>query len=67
MVGAGSGAVDGEPVLPARDGVVFRDAMRREHAGRRDVDQALREANRRSKTKCVFLEAGGQITVLRNE
>lgn len=60
--------VDGEPVLLGRDGVVFRDAMRREHVARGDVDQALREANcPLDKMKCIFLEANGQITVLRDE
>ena len=60
--------VDGEPVLLGRDGDVFRDAMRREHVARGDVDQALREANcPLAKMKCIFLEANGQITVLRDE
>jgi uncharacterized membrane protein YcaP (DUF421 family) len=60
--------VDGEPVLLGRDGAIFNDAMRREHVAKGDVDQALREANcPLEQMKCVFLEADGQITVLRDE
>lgn len=60
--------VDGEAVLLGRDGQVFKDAMRREHVAKGDVDQALREANcTLDKMKCLFLEANGQITVMRNE
>jgi uncharacterized membrane protein YcaP (DUF421 family) len=60
--------IDGEAVLLGRDGMVFHDAMRRNHVAKGDIDQALREANcPQDKMKCVFLEANGQITVLHDE
>ena len=60
--------IDGEAVLLGRDGRVFDDAIRRNHVAKGDVDQALREANcPQDKMKCIFLEANGQITVLRDE
>lgn len=60
--------VDGEPVLLGRDGKVFKDAMKRQHVAKGDIEQALREADcPLDKMKYVFLEANGQITVLREE
>ena len=60
--------VDGEPVLLGRDGKVFKDAMNRQHVAKGDIEQALREADcPLDKMKYVFLEANGQITVLREE
>jgi len=60
--------VDGEPVLLGRDGKVFKDAMKRQHVAKGDFEQALREADcPLDKMKYVFLEANGQITVLREE
>lgn len=59
--------VDGEAVLIGRDGVFFDKVLRDCRMSGSDVDEALREHDcPRSKMKCAFLEADGQITILQN-
>lgn len=57
--------IDGECVLLARDGRIFKDVLKRARIAESDVEQALREADvELSDAKCIFLEADGKITVL---
>ncbi|AVS75239.1 DUF421 domain-containing protein [Paracidovorax cattleyae] len=53
-----------EAVLVARDGHVFRDALRRHRVSRSDWDKALREADcDESAIRLAFLEADGSIVI----
>ena len=59
--------VDGSAVLIGRDGKFFEDVMRRCRLSDGDVEEALREHDcPRSEMKCAFLEADGEITIMRN-
>ena len=59
-------AIDGKPVLIARDGEVFHDLLRRHRLGQGDWDKALREADvELHELKCAFLETDGTISVLK--
>jgi len=59
--------VDGSAVLIGRDGVFFEKVMRRCRLSDGDVEEALREHDcPRSEMKCAFLEADGEITIMRN-
>ncbi|MEH6435856.1 DUF421 domain-containing protein [Massilia sp. DD77] len=59
--------VDGSAVLVGRDGVFFEKVMRECRLSDGDVEEALREHDcPRSEMKCAFLEADGEITILRN-
>ncbi|MBQ5947007.1 DUF421 domain-containing protein [Massilia sp. ST3] len=59
--------VDGSAVLVGRDGVFFEKVMRDCRLSDGDVEEALREHDcPRSEMKCAFLEADGEITILRN-
>ncbi len=57
---------EGSPVLIARDGVLFKDVLRRNHVGPTDFDKALREADcDLEEVRFAFLESDGQISVLK--
>jgi uncharacterized membrane protein YcaP (DUF421 family) len=58
--------IEGEPVLLARDGVVFADRLRRECVSRSDFDQAMRRAGlvHDACIACAWLETDGSITLL---
>jgi uncharacterized membrane protein YcaP (DUF421 family) len=59
--------VDGEAVLIGRDGVFFDKVVRSCRLSRGDLDEALREHDcPQPEMKCAFLEADGEITILRN-
>ncbi len=59
--------VDGSAVLIGRDGKFFEDVMRRCRLSDGDVEEALREHDcPRPEMKCAFLEADGEITIMRN-
>ena len=59
--------VDGEAILIGRDGVFFDKVLRDCRLSPSDADEALREHDcPRSRMKCAFLEADGQITILQN-
>ena len=59
--------VDGSAVLIGRDGVFFEKVMRNCRLSESDIEEALREHDcPRPEMKCAFLEADGEITILRN-
>jgi len=59
--------VDGSAVLIGRDGVFFEKTVRRCRLSESDLEEALREHDcPRPEMKCAFLEADGQITIMRN-
>ena len=59
--------VDGSAVLIGRDGVFFDKVVRNSRLSRSDLDEALREHDcPLAEMKCAFLEADGQITIMRN-
>jgi uncharacterized membrane protein YcaP (DUF421 family) len=59
--------VDGNAVLIGRDGVFFDKVVRNCRLSESDLDESLREHDcPRSEMKCAFLEADGEITILRN-
>ncbi len=59
--------VDGSAVLIGRDGVFFDDVVRRCRLSQSDLEESLREHDcPRPEMKCAFLEADGEITILRN-
>ncbi|MCA1854920.1 DUF421 domain-containing protein [Massilia oculi] len=59
--------VDGSAVLIGRDGVFFEKIVRRCRLSESDLEEALREHDcPRPEMKCAFLEADGQITIMRN-
>ena len=58
--------VDGSAVLIGRDGVFFDKVVRRCRLSQSDLEEALREHDcPRPEMKCAFLEADGEITILR--
>jgi len=62
-----SEVVDGTAVLIGRDGVFFDKVLKRCRIPESDVEEALREADcPRHKMKCAFLEADGEISILKN-
>lgn len=61
-------AVEGAPVLLARDGKVFDEVMRRHRISPAELDQALREADcDLAELRCAFLETDGDISVMTNK
>ncbi|MGX9220453.1 DUF421 domain-containing protein [Massilia varians] len=59
--------VDGSAVLIGRDGVFFDKVVRNCRLSESDIEEALREHDcPRPEMKCAFLEADGEITILRN-
>ena len=59
--------VDGDAVLIGRDGVFFDKVVRTCRLSESDLEEALREHDcPRPEMKCAFLEADGEITILRN-
>ncbi|BDT60272.1 DUF421 domain-containing protein [Massilia varians] len=59
--------VDGSAVLIGRDGVFFDKVVRNCRLSESDIEEALREHDcPRPEMKCAFLEADGEITIMRN-
>ncbi|MGG7607688.1 DUF421 domain-containing protein [Massilia sp. BKSP1R2A-1] len=59
--------VDGSAVLIGRDGVFFDRIVRQCRLSESNLEEALREHDcPRPQMKCAFLEADGEITILRN-
>ena len=59
--------VDGSAILIGRDGVFFDKVVRNCRLSESDIEEALREHDcPRAEMKCAFLEADGEITILRN-
>ena len=61
--------VEGEPVVLARDGHVFRDVLRHELVSRADFDKAMREAgiSDADEIHLAELETNGHITIIPRE
>ena len=61
--------LEGEPVVLARDGHVFRDVLRRELVSRDDFAKSMREAGCSdvSRVRLALLETNGHITLLLRE
>jgi uncharacterized membrane protein YcaP (DUF421 family) len=58
--------IDGEPVLIARDGVVFEEVLRRHRLCLGDWEKALREHDAEAgQVRCAFLETDGSISVMK--
>ena len=59
--------VDGSAVLIGRDGQFFDKVVRKCRLSESDLDEALRTHDcPRAEMKCAFLEADGEISILRN-
>jgi len=59
--------VEGEAVLIGQDGHIYAEVLKRERVPLADVEQALREADcSASELKQAFLEADGQISILKD-
>jgi uncharacterized membrane protein YcaP (DUF421 family) len=59
--------VDGSAVLIGRDGQFYQEVMRKCRLSDSDVEEALREHDcPRNEMKCAFLEADGEISIMRN-
>ncbi|MCD2515977.1 hypothetical protein LQ564_06555 [Massilia sp. G4R7] len=59
--------LEGSAVLIGRDGVFFDKVVRRCRLSESDLEEALREHDcPRPEMKCAFLEADGEITIMRN-
>ena len=58
-------AIEGSPVLLARNGKVYRDVLRKELISRADFDKALREAGctEVDEIRSAVLETNGHITI----
>jgi uncharacterized membrane protein YcaP (DUF421 family) len=59
-------AMQGNPVLVGRDGVIYDDVLRRERVPRGDVEKALRDADCQIEDmRMAILEADGNINVMK--
>lgn len=60
--------LEGEPKLIGRDGVIYKDTLRRERVPEADVEEALRAADCAIEDmRCAFLEANGDISILKRQ
>lgn len=61
--------VEGQPVVLARDGQVFRDVLRRELVSNADFHEAMREAgcSEVERVRLAMLETNGRISILLND
>jgi uncharacterized membrane protein YcaP (DUF421 family) len=58
--------LDGRAVLLGRDGKVFKDVLKSHRLADSDIEQALRENDcKLDDMRCAFLEANGEITILK--
>lgn len=57
--------IEGEPVVLARDGRVFRDVLRRELVSKADFNEAMREAgcSEPERIRLAMLETNGHISI----
>lgn len=59
-------AMQGNPVLVGRDGVIYDDVLRRERVPRSDIEKALREADCDiGEMRMAILEADGNINIMK--
>jgi len=60
--------LQGEAVLVGRDGVIYRDVLKRQKVASEEVDKALRENDCQIEDmRMAVLEADGQISILKRE
>ncbi|MBL8261894.1 MAG: DUF421 domain-containing protein [Xanthomonadaceae bacterium] len=61
--------VEGQPVVLAQDGQVFRDVLRRELVSNADFHEAMREAgcSEVERVRLAMLETNGRISILLND
>jgi uncharacterized membrane protein YcaP (DUF421 family) len=60
--------LQGNPVLIGRDGVVYKDVLRRERVAEADVDKALRAADcSLEDMRMAILEADGNISIMKRQ
>lgn len=58
--------LEGEPVLVGRDGVIFKDVLKREHVPLTDLEEALRAADcELEDMRMAILESNGEINILK--
>lgn len=56
--------IEGSPVLVGRDGVIYKDVLKRERVPQSDIDQALREADcPMEEMRMAVLEVDGRISI----
>lgn len=61
-------ALEGKPTLVGRDGVIYKDVLKKERVPEADMEQALREADcELENMRCAFLEADGSISILKRQ
>lgn len=60
--------LQGKPTLIGRDGVIYKDVLRRQRVAEPDVEMALRAADCAIEDmRCAFLEADGNISILKRQ
>jgi uncharacterized membrane protein YcaP (DUF421 family) len=60
--------LQGEPVLVGRDGVIYKEVLKRERVAAEDVEKALREADCQIEDmRMAILEADGNISILKRQ
>ncbi len=61
--------VEGEPIVLARDGHLFREVLKRELVSREDFDEAMRQqgCGEIDDVRLALLETNGHITILQRE
>lgn len=60
--------IQGEPVLVGRDGVIYKEVLKREKVAEEDLEKALREHDcALEDMRMAVLEADGQISILKRE
>jgi uncharacterized membrane protein YcaP (DUF421 family) len=59
-------AMQGNPVLVGRDGVIYDDVLKRQRVPRSDIEKALREADCEVKDmRMAIIEADGNINIMK--
>ena len=60
--------LQGDPVLVGRDGVIYKDVLRRQRVAEADMDKALRSADcALEDMRMAILEADGNINIMKRE
>lgn len=61
--------VEGSPVLVARDGAIYKDALRRQNISEADFRESMRKHGipREEQIRFAFLETNGEITIVDRE
>jgi uncharacterized membrane protein YcaP (DUF421 family) len=61
-------AVQGNPVLVGRDGVIYDDVLKRERVPRAEIEKALRDCDCEiADMRMAILEADGNINIMKNQ